>query len=121
LDDFILRWSSAEKKEELIKELAEQGILLEALREEVDKDMDAFDLVCHVAFDQPPLTRKERANNVRKRNYFAKYQGKAREVLDALLTKYENEGITTLESGSTLKVAPYKPTGLAHRIGTCLR
>jgi type I restriction enzyme R subunit len=106
LDDFILRWSSAEKKEELIKELAEQGILLEALREEVGKDMDAFDLVCHVAFDQPPLTRKERANNVRKRNYFAKYQGKAREVLDALLTKYENEGITTLESGSTLKVAP---------------
>jgi type I restriction enzyme R subunit len=111
LDDFILRWSSAEKKEELIKELAEQGILLEALREEVGKDMDAFDLVCHVAFDQPPLTRKERANNVRKRNYFAKYQGKAREVLDALLTKYENEGITTLESGTTLKVAPINQLG----------
>lgn len=111
LDDFILRWSVAEKKEELIKELAEQGILLEALREEVGKDMDAFDLVCHVAFDQPPLTRKERANNVRKRNYFAKYEGKAREVLDALLTKYENEGITTLESGTTLKVAPINQLG----------
>jgi type I restriction enzyme R subunit len=92
---------------------------LEALREEVGKDMDAFDLVCHVAFDQPPLTRKERANNVRKRNYFAKYQGKASEVLDALLTKYENEGITTLESGTTLKVAPINQLGSAYGIGSC--
>src|SRR5690606_25907370 len=71
LDDFILRWSEAEKKEELIKELAEHGIFLEALREEVGQDLDDFDLICHIAFDQPALTRQERANNVRKRNYFS--------------------------------------------------
>lgn len=111
LDEFLQKWSSAEKKEILMAELAEQGILLEALREEVGKDMDAFDLISHVAFDQPALTRKERADQVRKRNYFAKYQGKAREVLVALLAKYENEGITTLESGSTLKVAPINQLG----------
>lgn len=111
LDEFLQKWSSAEKKEVLFAELAEQGILLEALREEVGKDMDAFDLICHIAFDQPALTRKERADQVRKRNYFAKYQGKAREVLDALLTKYENEGITTLESGKTLKVDPLNELG----------
>lgn len=111
LDAFIRRWSESEKKEELFAELAEHGVLLEALREEVGKDMDAFDLICHVAFDQPPLTRKERANNVRKRNYFTKYKGKAKEVIDALLIKYENEGITTLESGATLKVAPINQLG----------
>lgn len=111
LDDFIRRWNETEKKQELLAELAERGVLLEALREEVGKDMDAFDLVCHVAFDQPPLTRKERANNVRKRNYFTKYGGKAKEVIDALLTKYENEGIATIESGATLKVAPINKLG----------
>lgn len=111
LDEFLQKWSSAEKKELLFAELAEQGILLEALREEVGKDMDAFDLICHIAFDQPALTRKERADQVRKRNYFAKYQGKAREVLKALLSKYEDEGITTLESGKTLKVDPLNQLG----------
>jgi type I restriction enzyme R subunit len=111
LDEFIAKWNSTEKKEELVKELAEQGVLLEALREEVGQDMDAFDLICHVAFDQPALTRKERADQVRKRNYFAKYQGVARQVIDALLDKYENDGITTLESGATLKVDPLSKMG----------
>jgi type I restriction enzyme R subunit len=111
LDAFIRRWSESEKKEALLTELAEQGILLEALREEVGKDMDAFDLICHVAFDQPPLTRKERAENVRKRNYFSKYSEKAQEVLTTLLDKYEKEGITTIEQGSILKVQPLNLLG----------
>lgn len=111
LDAFILKWSESEKKEALLAELAEQGILLEALREEVGKEMDAFDLICHVAFDQPPLTRKERAENVRKRNYFSKYSKKAQEVLTSLLDKYEKEGITTIEQGSILKVQPLNLLG----------
>jgi type I restriction enzyme R subunit len=111
LDDFVSRWNAAEKKEELITEMAENGILIEALREEVGNDMDAFDLVCHVAFDQPPLTRKERANNVRKRNYFGKYSEKAQQVLNSLLDKYENEGVTSIESGSVLKVQPLNQMG----------
>ncbi|WP_273016919.1 EcoAI/FtnUII family type I restriction enzme subunit R [Leeuwenhoekiella blandensis] len=111
LDDFLLRWNSTEKKEELFRELAEHGVLLEALREEVGKDLDDFDLICHIAFDQPALTRKERANNVRKRNYFAKYAGIAQQVLDSLLVKYENEGITAIEEGSVLKVKPLNELG----------
>lgn len=111
LDDFVQRWSEAEKKEVLLAELAEQGILLEALREEVGKELDDFDLICHVAFDQPPLTRKERAEQVRKRNYFAKYGEKAQAVLHALLDKYEQEGITTIEQGSVLKVLPLNQLG----------
>jgi type I restriction enzyme R subunit len=111
LDHFIQRWTEADKKEELIAELAEQGILLEALRDEVGKDMDAFDLICHVAFDQPPLTRKERADSVRKRNYFGKYSEKAQEVITTLLDKYENEGISNIEKGSILKVNPFSKMG----------
>ena len=111
LDQFIERWNEAEKKEELIKELAEQGVLLEALREDVGKDMDAFDLICHVAFDQPPLTRKERANQVRKKDYFGKYSKTARKVLSNLLDKYEQEGITAIEKTSILKVAPFNEMG----------
>nr|WP_245189586.1 type I restriction-modification enzyme R subunit C-terminal domain-containing protein [Lunatimonas salinarum] len=111
LDEFIQRWTAAEKKELLLAELAEQGILLEALREEVGKELDDFDLICHVAFDQPALTRKERAEQVQKRNYFAKYGEKAQAVLNALLDKYEQEGITTIEQGSVLKVQPLNQLG----------
>lgn len=113
LDQFIERWNEAEKKEELIKELAEQGVLLEALREDVGKDMDVFDLICHVAFDHPPLTRKERANQVRKQDYFGKYSETARKVLSNLLDKYEQEGITAIEKTSILKVAPFNEMGSA--------
>lgn len=111
LDDFIQRWSESEKKEELIKELAERGVLLEALREDVGLDLDDFDLICHIAFDQPPLTRKERANNVRKRNYFGKYSETAQNVLNSLLDKYEQEGIVSIEQGSVLKVKPLNEMG----------
>jgi len=111
LDAFIRKWKNTDKKIELISELAEQGVLIEALKEEVGNNMDAFDLVCHVAFDQPPLTRKERANDVRKRNYFAKYGEKAQKVLDSLLDKYEHEGIESIEEGSILKVQPLSKLG----------
>ena len=111
LDDFILKWNASEKKEELIKELAEHGVLLHALREDVGLDLDDFDLICHIAFDQPPLTRKERANNVRKRNYFVKYSETAQKVLNSLLDKYEQEGIVSIEQGSILKIKPLNEMG----------
>ena len=111
LDSFLQKWHSSDKKEELIKELAEHGVLLEALREEVGRDLDDFDLICHIAFDQPALTRKERANNVRKRNYFGKYSAMAQKVITSLLDKYELEGITSIERGSVLKIQPLNELG----------
>jgi len=111
LDDFIQKWNASKKKEELIKELAEHGVLLEALREDVGQDLDDFDLICHIAFDQPALTRQERANNVRKRNYFAKYSETAQKVLNSLLDKYEQEGIVSIEQGAILKVKPLNQMG----------
>jgi type I restriction enzyme R subunit len=111
LDSFLLKWHTSDKKEELIKELAEHGVLLEALREEVGRDLDDFDLICHIAFDQPALTRKERANNVRKRNYFGKYSEMAQKVITSLLDKYELEGITSIERSSVLKIQPLNELG----------
>jgi len=111
LDEFILTWNKTEKKKELIQEFAEHGIFLEALREEIGKDMDDFDLICHIAFDQPALTRIERANKVRKRNYFTKYGEVAQQVLNSLLDKYEQEGIVSIEQGSILKVQPLNKMG----------
>ncbi|WP_413171511.1 EcoAI/FtnUII family type I restriction enzme subunit R [Anabaena azotica] len=111
LDKFLRRWSAAEKKQAIIQELNEQGILLEALAEEVGKDFDPFDLICHVAFDQPALSRKERAKKVRQRDYFHKYSEKARAVLDALLDKYADEGIENIEDINVLKVQPIDKIG----------
>ncbi len=111
LDEFLARWNTTEKKEVLIKELEEQGILVEALRDAVNREVDLFDLICHVAFDQPPLTRRERANKVKKRNYFTKYGDQARKVLEALLDKYAEEGISNLESMDVLKVKPLDEFG----------
>jgi type I restriction enzyme R subunit len=111
LDEFIRKWNNAHKKEELYRELAEQGVLLEALKEEVGKDLDPFDLICHIAFDKPAQTRKERADNVRKRNYFGKYSEVAQKVINSLLDKYENEGIESIEEGSILKVQPLSSLG----------
>lgn len=111
LDAFLAQWNKTEKKLVIIDELAENGVLWEALREETKKDLDPFDLVCHIAFDQPPLTRKERAMEVRKRNYFGKYGEEARKVLEALLDKYENEGIVSIESNEVLRVQPLNEIG----------
>jgi type I restriction enzyme, R subunit len=108
LDAFLAKWSSAEKKRVIIEELEQNGIFLSALAEEVGKNIDPFDLICHVAYDKKPLTRRERAANVRKRNYFTKYEGDARRVLDALLDKYSDEGIETIEDIGIINVTPIK-------------
>lgn len=111
IDDFLSRWNNSDKKEAIIKELEEQGVMIEALRDAVNREVDLFDLICHVAFDQPPLTRKERANNVKKRNYFTKYGEQVRKVLEALLDKYADEGVTNIESMDILKVKPLNEFG----------
>jgi len=111
LDAFLDHWGNAEQKRVLVEEFVGRGIFLEALAEEVGRDYDPFDLVCHVAYDQPPLTRKERAANVRKRNYFTKYGDQARAVLDALLDKYADEGLEPVESVDVLKVQPFNRLG----------
>lgn len=111
LDGFLRKWNDAEKKEAIATELLERGIPLDELEREVGGDYDLFDLICHVAFDQPPLTRRERVNSVRKRNYFAKYGELARQVLEALLDKYADEGIETIESKDVLKIPPFTEMG----------
>ncbi|WP_220814614.1 EcoAI/FtnUII family type I restriction enzme subunit R [Pseudomonas paralcaligenes] len=115
LDDFLRRWSDAEQKKAIIDEMAVQGVMWEALAEEVaakrGQPLDPFDLICHVAFDQPPLTRKERAEQVKKRNYFAKYSGAARQVLEALLDKYADTGIESIEDMQILKIDPFSQIG----------
>ena len=111
LEDFLLSWNHADKKEAIIKELQKQGVMVEALYEAVDKQVDLFDLICHVAYDQPPLTRKERANNVKKRNYFTKYGEQARKVLETLLDKYADEGVENIESIEVLRVKPFDEYG----------
>ncbi|MDX2249392.1 MAG: DEAD/DEAH box helicase family protein [Bacteroidia bacterium] len=125
LNDFLNRWNNTDKKETIIKELEEQGVLVEALRNAVNREVDLFDLICHVAFDQPPLTRKERANNVKKRNYFTQYSEQARKVLESLLDKYADEGVTNIESMDILKVKPLtdygSPLEIINRFGSKAR
>lgn len=111
LDDFLNKWNTADRKEAIIAELQEQGVMVEALYDAVNKQVDLFDLICHVAYDQPPLTRKERANNVKKRNYFTKYGDQAKKVLEALLDKYADEGIANIESIEVLRVNPFDEFG----------
>ena len=118
LDKFIQTWSEAERKQAVLDELKEYSILIDAVREknEALKEADIFDIICHVAFDQPPLTRRERANNVKKRNYFGKYQGKAREVLEALLDKYAENGILDFERANILEIPPFNQIGKPTKI-----
>lgn len=111
LEQFIRTWSETDKKNELRKHFEDEGIFLEELIDDVGKDMDIFDLVCHIAYDMPALTRKERANNVKKRNYFGKYNEKARVVLDKLLDKYANEGIENIEDINVLKLPEFREVG----------
>lgn len=111
LNDFLRKWNNADKKDVILKELESQGILLDELQDEVGKDLDPFDLICHVAFDMPPLTRRERANNVKKRNYFTKYSDDARVVLEALLDKYADEGLSNLEDLEVLRIPEFQVYG----------
>lgn len=111
LEDFLKYWSAAEQKKIILEELKDRGVFPDALAEEVGRDYDPFDMICHVAFGRPPLTRRERADNVQKRDYFAKYGEQARAVLNALLEKYADTGVEDLESLEVLKVQPLKQIG----------
>lgn len=111
MDEFLNAWSDAERKQTIVEELEKRGVFFDDLCDEVGKDLDPFDMILHIVFDQPPLTRKERAENVRKRNYFTKYGKQAAEILDALLTKYADSGLTDLENVDVLKVDPIKQYG----------
>jgi len=120
LDQFLQAWNDAERKAALLQELEKQGVLLEALAEELGSvggtDLDPFDLLLHVAYNQPPLTRRERASRVKKRNVFTAYAPVARKVLDALLDKYADEGIATIESNDVFKVQPFNQMGSASEL-----
>jgi type I restriction enzyme R subunit len=111
LDEFVTNWNATKKKSAIVKELEEYGIELDQLAQEVGKDYSDFDLICHIAYDQPPLTRKERADKVKKRNYFTKYGDQARAVLEALLEKYADEGVLSIESPKVLKLNPFDKMG----------
>jgi type I restriction enzyme, R subunit len=111
LDDFLKRWKSAERKQAIVEELASEGLPLDVIADELGKNLDPFDLICHVAFDKKPMTRRERAENVKKRDVFTKYGPQARAVLDALLEKYRDEGVLNLDDANVLKVTPFTAMG----------
>lgn len=115
LNDFLRKWSDAEQKKAIIEELAAQGVLWDDLQADVSKklgyELDAFDLIAHIVYGQPPLSRKERANNVKKRNYFTKYQGAAKQVLEGLLEKYADTGVEHIEDTKILKLPPFDKLG----------
>lgn len=116
LDEFLAKWNSTHKKKAVVEELESHGIIIENLMSEVKKDLDVFDLICHIAWDMPALTRKERAEKVRKRNYFTKYSEKARVVINALLDKYADEGIENIEDLSVLRIDPFNQMGTPSEI-----
>jgi type I restriction enzyme R subunit len=111
LDTFLKRWAESDRRQAIVRELEERGVFFDELAKEVGRDCSPFDLVCHVAFDQPPLTRKERANSVRKRNYFTKYGETARAVLNALLDKYADDAVDAIDDIQVLKVEPISKFG----------
>nr|WP_315234406.1 DEAD/DEAH box helicase family protein [uncultured Flavobacterium sp.] len=111
LDGFLQAWNNADKKKVIIDELEDKGIYFDALKEEVGVQFDPFDLICHIAFEMPALSRKDRADNVKKRNYFTKYSAKAQEVLSNLLDKYAHDGLLTIESMEVLKLKPINELG----------
>ena len=111
LDDFLKRWKAAERKQAIVEELEAEGLPLDVITLELGKDLDPFDLICHVAFDAKPLTRRERADNVKKRNVFNKYGDQARAVLDALLAKYADEGVFNLDDITVLHIPPFTQLG----------
>ena len=116
LGSFLTSWQDAEKKSAIVKELESRGVIFAALQDEVGPDYDPFDLICHIAFEQKPLTRRERAENVRKRNYFTKYGDLARTVLDSLLEKYADDGLLDIENPAVITLDPIKRLGTAPEI-----
>ena len=117
LDDFLSRWTKAQRKQAIIDELKEEGVLLDAVREETGKtDIDDFDLICHLAYDKAPLTRLERANSVRKRGYLYRYAELAQKVLGTLLDKYADEGIKDIEDTKVLQLKEFAEYGSPMKI-----
>lgn len=111
LDEFLKRWNAEARKQAIVDELEAEGLPLDVIGEELGKDLDPFDLICHIAFDAKPLTRRERAENVKKRDVFTKYGPQARAVLDGLLAKYADEGVLNLDDASVLRIAPFNAMG----------
>jgi len=113
MTDFLRRWNSAERKQAVIEEMAQHGVPLAVLQQAVanGEELDAFDLVAHVAFDQKPLTRRERANNVKKRDVFGQYGEQARAVLEALLDKFADLGVQDIEDAKVLELPPFDQFG----------
>lgn len=111
LDDFLTRWKEVERKDIIVNEFLERGIAFEELRQDVGIDLDVFDLVLHIAYGKKPLARSERVKKIREDNYFAKYEGKAREIIELLLTKYSDEGITAIDDIGDLIVSPFTNYG----------
>ena len=117
LDDFLRTWTKAEKKQAIIDELQDAGVLLDAIREEIgNPELDDFDLICHLAYDKAPLTKKERAENVKKRSYIYKYSDTAKEVIEALLDKYSNDGIKEIEDTKVLQLKEFAKIGSPMKI-----
>lgn len=117
LDDFLRTWTEAEKKQAIIDELQDSGVLLDAIREELGKtELDDFDIICHLAYDKPPLTKKERAENVKKRHYLYKYSDIAQQVIEALLDKYANDGIKEIEDTKVLQLKEFAKIGSPMKI-----
>ncbi|MDF7798460.1 DEAD/DEAH box helicase family protein [Pontiellaceae bacterium B1224] len=116
LDTFLSSWRNAAKKRALVEELEQHGVIFAALQEEIGSAFDPFDLICHIAYEQKPLTRKERADNVKKRDYFTKYGELARKVIDALLNKYADDGLLDLENPAIITLDPIKQLGTAPEI-----
>ncbi|MDE2676433.1 MAG: DEAD/DEAH box helicase family protein [Gemmatimonadota bacterium] len=111
LDDFLNRWNATERKQAILEEIASEGLPLIPIVQELGRDLDPFDLVCHIAFDAKPLTRRERAENVKKRDAFTRYGARARAVLDALLDKYADEGVLNLDDANVLRIPPLNSLG----------
>ncbi len=117
LDEFIRTWTEAEKKQAIIDALQDDGVLLDAVREELGKtELDDFDLICHIAYDKAPLTKKERAENVKKRHYLYKYADVAKDVIEALLDKYANDGIKEIEDAKVLQLKEFQKIGSPMKI-----
>jgi type I restriction enzyme, R subunit len=111
LDDFLKRWKATDRKQVIVEELEAGGLPLDPIAEELGKNLDPFDLICHVAFDKKPLTRRERAESVKKRDVFTKYEGQVRSVVDALLAKYADEGVLNLDDTNVLRIPPLNSLG----------
>ena len=111
LDDFLTRWKESERKDIIVNELLDRGVAFEELRNEIGKDLDVFDLILHVAYGKKPMTRSERVKKAKTNDYFAKYEGKAKEIIDLLLAKYTDQGITAIDGIEDLIVSPFTNFG----------